>query len=292
METVKRNIINIETVVHADPEKVWEMWTKPEHIVHWNNASSDWHTTKAENDLRVGGNFLSRMEAKDGSSGFDFTGKYDKVEYPKEILYTMDDGRRVEIRFIPKGISTVVFESFEAEDINSPELQKSGWQAILNNFKLYVESYGGVENLYFQITINAPVNKVYKTMLDKQHYNEWTVEFDPTSHFIGSWEQESKMLFVGTDKDGEESGMVSWIKQNIPDKIVTIEHLGLYQDGKEILTGDEVNKWSGATEEYRFTDQGGKTLLEVELGGLMEYRSYFLETWPKALNKLKSICEQ
>jgi uncharacterized protein YndB with AHSA1/START domain len=292
METAKRKIINIETVVHASPEKVWEMWSNPEHIVQWNNATSDWHTTRAENDLREGGTFLSRLEAKDGSSGFDFTGKYDKVVYPKEIYYTMDDGRRVEIRFIPKGISTVVFESFEAEDLNSPEIQESGWKSILDNFKLYVESYRGEENLYFQITIDASVDKVYKTMLDKKDYTEWTAEFDPTSHFIGSWEQESKMLFIGTDKDGMESGMVSWIKTNIPGKKVTIEHQGLYQNGKEILTGDEVNKWAGATEEYRFTDQGGKTLLEVELGGLMEYRSYFLETWPKALNKLKSICEQ
>ncbi len=292
METAKRKIINIETIVHADPANVWEMWTKPEHIVQWNNASSDWHTTRAENDLKVGGIFLSRMEAKDGSSGFDFTGKYDKVEYLKEIHYTMDDGRRVETRFIPKGISTAVFESFEAEDLNSPEIQRAGWKSILDNFKLYVETYRGVENLYFQITINAPVDKVYKVMLDKEHYTEWTTEFDPTSRFEGSWEQNTKMLFIGTDKDGNEGGMVSWIKQNIAGKIVTIEHIGLYQNGEEVLTGDEVNKWAGATEEYRFTDQGGKTLLEVELGGLMEYRSFFLETWPKALNKLKSICEK
>jgi len=292
METTKRKIINIKAVIKAAPEKVWEMWTNPEHIVQWNNASSDWHTTKAENDLRVGGLFMSRMEAKDGSSGFDFTGKYDKVEFLKEIGYTMDDGRQAEIKFIQKGDMTEVYESFEAEDSNSLELQESGWQSILNNFKVYVETYRGEGNLYFQITIDKPADKVYNTMLDKRSYSEWTTEFDPTSRYEGSWQTGSKMLFIGTDKNGKEGGMVSRISRNIPNKILTIEHLGLYQDGEEITSGDEVDKWAGATEEYRFIDTGGKTLLEVELGGLMEYRSYFLETWPKALNKLKSICEQ
>lgn len=292
METTKRKIINIKVAIKAAHEQVWEMWSAPQHIIQWNNASNDWHTTKAENDLKAGGHFMSRMEAKDGSSGFDLTGKYDKVEYLKEIAYTMDDGRRVEAKFNQNGDSTEVFESFEAEDTNLPELQESGWQTILNNFKLYVETYRGEGNLYFQITIDESADKVYNIMLDKKHYSEWTAEFDPTSRYEGSWQTGSKMLFIGTDQNGKESGMVSRITRNIPNKILAIEHLGLYQDGEEITSGDEVNKWAGATEEYRFTDQGVKTVLEVELGGLLEYRSYFLETWPKAKNKLKSICEQ
>lgn len=140
MATTEKTIITVESTVNAPVAKVWEYWTSPEHITQWNNASEDWHTPHAENDLRVGGKFLSRMEAKDGSFGFDFIGVYDEVEENKSIVYTMEDGRKVAIAFISEGGSTEVTESFEAEDINSIELQQGGWQAILNNFKKYVET--------------------------------------------------------------------------------------------------------------------------------------------------------
>lgn len=140
MATVEKTIITVETTVNAPVAKVWECWTSPEHVTQWNNASDDWHTPHAENDLRVGGKFLSRMEAKDGSFGFDFIGLYEEVEENKSIVYTMEDGRKVAIAFISEGGSTEVTESFEAEEINSIELQQAGWQAILNNFKKYVES--------------------------------------------------------------------------------------------------------------------------------------------------------
>ncbi|WP_435356742.1 SRPBCC family protein [Emticicia sp. SJ17W-69] len=140
MATVEKTIITVETTVNAPVAKVWECWTSPEHVTQWNNASDDWHTPHAENDLRVGGKFLSRMEAKDGSFGFDFIGLYEEVEENKSIVYTMEDGRKVAIAFISEGGSTEVTESFEAEATNSIELQQAGWQAILNNFKKYVES--------------------------------------------------------------------------------------------------------------------------------------------------------
>jgi uncharacterized protein YndB with AHSA1/START domain len=112
----------------------------PEHITKWSNASDDWHTPYAENDLRVDGKFLSRMEAKDGSFGFDFGGVYNDVKNQELIAYTLGDGRKVNIHFTNKDGGTKVVETFEAEDENSLELQKTGWQAILNNFKNYVES--------------------------------------------------------------------------------------------------------------------------------------------------------
>ena len=118
----------------------WEYWTKPEHIVKWNNASKDWHTSWAENDLRADGRFVSRMDAKDGSFGFDFGGVYDAVTENEYIEYTLDDGRKVQIIFTAQGSNTRVVESFEPENINSLELQKGGWQAILDNFKKYTEA--------------------------------------------------------------------------------------------------------------------------------------------------------
>ena len=131
--------ITVEAIVHAPVEKVWEFWTVPDHITKWSNASDDWHTPYAENDLRAGGKFVSRMEAKDGSFGFDFGGIYDEVRVHAFISYTLEDGRKVEITFVPQGNDTKVIETFEPETTNPIEMQQEGWQAILNNFKKHAE---------------------------------------------------------------------------------------------------------------------------------------------------------
>jgi uncharacterized protein YndB with AHSA1/START domain len=140
METAKKTVITVATSVNAPIEKVWEYFTKPEHIIKWNNASDDWHSPKAENDLRVGGNFNYRMEAKDGSFGFDFGGTYEAVELNKYIEYTIGDGRKVKLNFTANGDTTNVKEDFEAEGTHSIDMQKGGWQAILDNFKKYTEA--------------------------------------------------------------------------------------------------------------------------------------------------------
>lgn len=140
METFNKTIITVVTTVNKPVDKVWELWTSPEHITKWNNASDDWHTPRAENDLRVGGKFLSRMEAKDGSFGFDFEGVYEVVKLNRLIEYTIGDGRKVKIMFTSLGNATRVIESFETESTNSTEMQKGGWQAILDNFKKYAET--------------------------------------------------------------------------------------------------------------------------------------------------------
>ena len=140
MATQDKTIITVENTINAPVEKVWEYWTKPEHITQWNNASDDWHTPRAENDLRAGGSFVSRMEAKDGSFGFDFGGVYDAITTNEYIEYTLGDGRKVKITFTADGNKTKVVESFEAENTNSIEMQQGGWQTILDNFKKYTEA--------------------------------------------------------------------------------------------------------------------------------------------------------
>jgi len=140
METQEKTVITVENTINAPVAKVWEYWTKPEHIIKWCNASDDWHTPRAENDLRVGGKFVSRMEAKDGSMGFDFGGVYDAVRTNEYIEYTMGDDRKVKINFSAQGNKTKVVESFEAENTHSIEMQQGGWQAILDNFKKYTEA--------------------------------------------------------------------------------------------------------------------------------------------------------
>ena len=140
MESAKKQTITVENTIKAPVKKVWDYWSGPEHIKKWNSASDDWHTPRAENDLRVGGSFVSRMEAKDGSMGFDFGGTYDEVKEHEYIEYTIGDGRKVKVRFSGKGNTTKVVVNFEAEETNSVEMQRGGWQAILDNFKKYTEA--------------------------------------------------------------------------------------------------------------------------------------------------------
>jgi len=140
MTASQKQMITIETTVNAPIEKVWKMWNAPEHITKWATGSPDWHTPYAENDLRVGGKFLSRMSAKDGSASFDFIGTYDDVQTHKTIAYTMEDGRTAKIIFTALGKNVKIVETFEAETENTPELQRAGWQTILDNFKKHVET--------------------------------------------------------------------------------------------------------------------------------------------------------
>ncbi|NOU90314.1 polyketide cyclase [Paenibacillus sp. LMG 31460] len=139
METSQPTKVTVQAVIQAPVEKVWRYWTEPDHITKWNQASEDWHAPRAENDLRVGGKFLTRMEAKDGSMGFDFGGVYDVVNRHEAIGYTMEDGRRVDIAFVDQGNETRVIETFDAESSNPVEFQQAGWQAIMDNFKAYTE---------------------------------------------------------------------------------------------------------------------------------------------------------
>lgn len=132
--------ITIETTVKAPIKTVWKTWITPADIKKWNTASPDWHTTTSENDLRVGGKFSSRMEAKDGSFGFDFGGTYTKIEVHKHIAFTLGDGRSVTIDFEEKNSKVHITEIFEPEAENPLGMQRDGWQAILDSFKKYVES--------------------------------------------------------------------------------------------------------------------------------------------------------
>lgn len=137
METTK---ITVGTTIDANRERVWNYWNQPEHITQWNSADDSWHCPRAENDLRVGGTFKSRMEARDGSMGFDFEATYDEVVENKKIAYTMTDGRQAVTTFEDIGGKTKITTTFDAESQNPIEMQKDGWQAIIDNFKNYVEN--------------------------------------------------------------------------------------------------------------------------------------------------------
>lgn len=139
METQFKKI-TVEATVNAPVEKVWDYWSAPKHIMKWCQASEDWHAPHAENDLRTGGKFSTTMAAKDGSFSFDFGGQYTNVEPHRSMAYTMDDGRKVSITFTAQGNQTHISETFDAETQNPEEMQRGGWQAILDNFKTYTET--------------------------------------------------------------------------------------------------------------------------------------------------------
>ncbi len=132
--------ITIAATIAADKKKVWNFYNLPEHITNWNFASDDWQCPRAENDLTVGGKLKTRMEAKDGSFGFDFEATYDEIIDQKKISYSLTDGRQVTTTFEAADGKTVVTTIFDAETENPVEMQKGGWQAILDNFKKYVET--------------------------------------------------------------------------------------------------------------------------------------------------------
>jgi uncharacterized protein YndB with AHSA1/START domain len=133
-------MITVQSTINASIEKVWELWTVPEHVMKWNNASDDWHTPFAENDLKVGGKFKYTMASKDGTMRFDFEGIYTNVVNTSLIEYEMADGRKVKIVFEKDAEGIKVIESFDPETENPEALQQQGWQAILDNFKKYVEN--------------------------------------------------------------------------------------------------------------------------------------------------------
>lgn len=151
-----------------------------------------------------------------------------------------------------------------------------------------------MKKLQFKTDIDAPAAKVYNTMLgldNKTTYQTWTAEFNPTSTYEGSWEKGSKILFIGTDENGEKGGMVCKIAENIPNTFVSIRSCGVLKGDTEITTGEDAEKWAGGLENYTLTENNGTTTIVVDVDMIEDYVDYFNETWPKALGKLKSMLE-
>lgn len=180
METTK---ITVQSTIQADIQKVWDYYTQPEHIIGWNFASDGWHCPRATNDLRVGGRYSARMEAKDGSYGFDFNVLYDEVVEHDKIAYTMEDGRKALITFTGNDGTTLVKVIFDAENQNDPEMQRNGWQAILDNFKKYTElkalrifdfSVDKINStIYVKRDFNATLQQVWQAWTTAELLDQW-----------------------------------------------------------------------------------------------------------------------
>ena len=131
--------ITVETVVNAPINQIWSAWSNPDDIIQWNTPHESWHTTRSAVDLREGGQFSARMEARDGSGGFDFEGTYTRVVPNQVIDFRMSDGREVNVEFVQQAGGVLVRETFDTETENPVEMQRAGWQAILDNFGRHVE---------------------------------------------------------------------------------------------------------------------------------------------------------
>ena len=152
-----------------------------------------------------------------------------------------------------------------------------------------------MKKLTFSVNINAPVKRVYDCMLginSKSTYEQWTSLFNPTSTYEGGWEKGNKILFIGVDENGERGGMVSRIAENIPNRFVSIQHYGLLNADKEITEGPEVEKWANGFENYTFEENNGTTTVTVDLDTTDDFLGYMNQTYPKALDKLKELCEE
>lgn len=152
-----------------------------------------------------------------------------------------------------------------------------------------------MKKLQFTVSINAPVTRIYDCMLginSKSTYEQWTSLFNPTSTYEGSWDKGKKILFIGVDEKGEKGGMVSRIAENIPNRFVSIQHYGLVKADKEITEGPEVEKWANGFENYTFEENNGTTTVTVDLDTTEDFLDYMNQTYPKALDKLKELCEK
>ena len=148
------------------------------------------------------------------------------------------------------------------------------------------------DQLHFHVNIYAPIEKVYQTVIDSSSYSDWTTVFAPGSYFKGSWEEGSKIQLITKLEDGSETGMVSKIIKNVPNQLISLEHIGAYENGTEVYSGDLVESFKGAQEKYSFSTNGEVTTMVVNTDVFVENDSFFIKTWPLALNRIKALCEE
>jgi len=285
-----QNEILVETSIKSSRERAWDLMFNPIHIMKWNAASDDWHTTFADVDLRVGGTLIYHMASKDGKYGFDFSGTFTDLELNKLAAYTLEDGRKVRVEFAVEDDQVGIKQYFEPESQNPPDFQQKGWQAILDNFKKYSEGNPS-DVMRFETIIEATVEQVYTKMIDKEVYDKWTSVFNETSSFEGDWNKGSEIYFIGLDSEGIKGGMVAEIFENRASQFIGIRHEGMLKGEEKIMSGPEVEPWKGCYECYTFRKEGNHCRLIVQLDAIESFKDYMNETWPKALTKLKETIE-
>lgn len=235
MDTKKT--ITVQAVINAGQESVWEFYTNPEHITQWNSASDDWHTPSAENNLQPGGKFNYRMESKDGSLGFDYWGIYDELKPPEFLDFTLGDGRKVIVTFTDMKEKTSAVIEFEPEDTNSMEMQRDGWQAILDNFKKYVEvKKMTVFNPYLNFAGSTEEAFIfYKSVFGGEYVNFTRFEDLPIEGMTLPEEARGKIMHISLPIGSGQMLMGSDALESLGQKLVPGNNLNIsiHPDSKE-----------------------------------------------------------
>jgi uncharacterized protein YndB with AHSA1/START domain len=291
--------IVIHQIFAATPSQVFESCLDSEDNKRWNTAGFGWSTGEVQIDPKVGGRWFAEYKSPDGKDDFVFEGVFTEIIENQKISYKMPkdmgefevDERKAEVLFeeFEKG-KTQVTITFDAEDLNSIEMQKQGWQAILDNFKTFLERKINPENarLILDIDINASPQKVWKTLLEKESYNIWAATFSPGSHYQGEIKYDNKVQFLGPD----QSGLISLVKVCIPEFQVSFEHLGGFKDGKEDPDSPMFLPWKGNRETYTLKSKNEITNLSIYQEMSKTEIEYFEEMWAKALEVIKKIAEE
>jgi uncharacterized protein YndB with AHSA1/START domain len=283
--------ISVSVRLQLPPQMVWKLWNDPAQMVRWNAASDDWHTPVADNDLRVGGKLQTRMEARDGSFGFDFEAVYEVVDAPNRLVYRLGDGRGVELDLRAEGEETVLTQRFEPEKEFPVELQQQGWQAILDNFKRWAEAYRGVTAVHFAQEVRMAPSALAELMLQELPYRYWTAVFDPSSHYVGDWKEGSTVDFLCDLPDGRQRGTRALVANFRPGQYIRLVHQGLVEGDTFINSGAEAEAWLGLNEIYSFSPREYGCLLTVDVDVPEKYADYLTTQWPLALARIRELAE-
>ncbi len=317
--------IILTTTINATPEQCYNSYLDPQDNKRWNTAGFGWTVGFTKIDAKVGGSFAVEYKYAVGKYDFILGGVYTKLVQNRLIRYDMPqnmaefkvNARKVEVGFednnvvsekaprqsatatpqegnlnenLQMGNSTKVTITFDAEEMNSIERQEQGWQAILNNFKTFVERKSNPNNaaLNKSVVINSSAEKVWNAIVDNENYKLWTAQFCAGSYYEGEMTYDSKIRFLSPNK----SGLSSVVRVCIPNFQISFEHLGFIKDGVEDLDNPEFSGWKGARETYTLREENGKTTLEIYQEMTINEPEFFDKSWDKALAIIKQIAEQ
>lgn len=273
--------ITIGVQIEKQVDIVWSYWTKAAHIKHWYFASEDWWVPWVEQQFEVGHKFIYRMASKDGKMGFDFTGRYTDIKANESITYVLEDDREVITTFEVIDDTVYLKQVFETEDDSSAEMQKQGWQAILNQFKGYTES--DWIRFTLQKHMETTPEVVYHYLTDNDKYMSWAHVFSDDSKFYGDWVEGGEITFV----DHRESGTVALVENIIPNELIHMKHIKLLKGDSLDETSDEALIWIGTLERYELHKSEDGVLVDVMIECHESYVGFIRDSWIEALNEIE-----
>ncbi len=277
-------VIEIEVLIKNSLDKVWEYWTGQPFISQWYSASDDWWTPWVNQNFQVDQGFVYRMEARDGSMGFDFSGVFTEIVDHEKIVYVLEDGRKVLTTFEERDGRILLKQAFDAEDQNSAQMQKDGWQAILNHFKSFCE--GDQIEMSFRTVLGTNPNRVWEYLTLPRLYEEWAIAFSEQPKFVGQWVEGGTIDFI----DFQEGGTRVQLDKVKPFEKLYMTHIAMI-DGQAGIVEDhpEAPTWVGTKENYDLELVGKETILTIHIMCHPKYVDYLRNSWEKAVKLMTHV---